>query len=116
MAQQIVNIGVVANDGTGDSLRVGGDKINDNFTELYALVSALSENPYRGDWAGTTDLPDTGDGGTYTAGAPGEGNKWRLTGTLVIGGNVYPPGTIIEAAMDAPGQTIANWNFYQVQI
>lgn len=35
MAQQTVNIGAVANDGTGDSIRVGGDKINDNFTELY---------------------------------------------------------------------------------
>lgn len=36
MAQQTVNIGTVANDGTGDNLRTGGDKINDNFTELYA--------------------------------------------------------------------------------
>lgn len=35
MAQQIINLGTVANDGTGDSIRIGGDKINDNFTELY---------------------------------------------------------------------------------
>ena len=35
MAQQTVNIGVVANDGLGDGLRDGGDKINDNFTEVY---------------------------------------------------------------------------------
>lgn len=38
MAQQTINIGTVANDGTGDTLRDGGDKINDNFTELYAAV------------------------------------------------------------------------------
>lgn len=37
MAQQTVNIGAAANDNTGDSIRVGGGKINDNFTELYGL-------------------------------------------------------------------------------
>jgi hypothetical protein len=35
MAKQTINIGTTANDGTGDSLRDGADKINDNFTELY---------------------------------------------------------------------------------
>lgn len=35
MAQQLIDIGSVANDGTGDTLRQAGDKINDNFTELY---------------------------------------------------------------------------------
>jgi len=36
MAQQTINIGTVANDGTGDPLRTAFDKVNDNFTELYA--------------------------------------------------------------------------------
>jgi len=35
MAKQTVDIGSTANDGTGDSIRNGGDKINDNFTELF---------------------------------------------------------------------------------
>ena len=35
MAQQIINIGGAPNDGNGDTIRDGGDKINDNFTELY---------------------------------------------------------------------------------
>lgn len=35
MAQQTINIGAAANDGTGDRPRTAGDKINDNFTELY---------------------------------------------------------------------------------
>lgn len=39
MTQQLINVGTAANDGTGDSLRVGGQKINDNFTELYARGS-----------------------------------------------------------------------------
>ena len=35
MAKQAIGLGSTANDGTGDSLRVGGDKINDNFNEIY---------------------------------------------------------------------------------
>lgn len=35
MAKQTINLGTVANDNTGDTIRVGGDKINDNFTEVY---------------------------------------------------------------------------------
>ena len=38
MAFQSLEIGTVANDGTGDTLRAGGDKINDNFTEIYSLL------------------------------------------------------------------------------
>jgi hypothetical protein len=36
MAKQTINIGTTANDGTGDPLRTAFDKVNDNFTELYA--------------------------------------------------------------------------------
>ena len=36
MAQQTLNIGSTANDGTGDTLRVAMDKVNDNFNEIYA--------------------------------------------------------------------------------
>lgn len=43
MAQQTINIGTVANDGTGDPLRTAFDKANDNFTELYAPVSGVHD-------------------------------------------------------------------------
>ena len=36
MAQQTLNLGSTANDGTGDTLRVAMDKVNDNFDEIYA--------------------------------------------------------------------------------
>ena len=36
MAQQIINIGAIADDGTGDSIRFSGIKINENFAEVYA--------------------------------------------------------------------------------
>jgi len=35
MAQQSINIGTTANDGTGETVRSAFDKTNDNFTELY---------------------------------------------------------------------------------
>ena len=38
MAKQSIGIGTSADDGTGDSLRTGGDKINDNFDELYTKL------------------------------------------------------------------------------
>ncbi len=42
MAQQTINIGTVANDGTGDPLRTAFDKANDNFTELYGFGGDIS--------------------------------------------------------------------------
>jgi hypothetical protein len=43
MAKKVINVGLAANDGTGDSLRVAGGKINENFTEVYdALSTAYS--------------------------------------------------------------------------
>lgn len=39
MARKVINIGTAANDGTGDSLRVAGGKINDNFVEVYTALS-----------------------------------------------------------------------------
>ena len=41
MAQQTIDIGTAANDGTGDDLRTGATKINQNFQELYSDVAAL---------------------------------------------------------------------------
>jgi len=38
MAKQIINVGARNNDGTGDSLRVGATKVNDNFSEIYNLL------------------------------------------------------------------------------
>ena len=35
MALQNINIGALANDGTGDTLRQGADKVNSNFAEIY---------------------------------------------------------------------------------
>ena len=39
MARQNLNLGSLANDGTGDTLRAAGQKINQNFSELYQTLS-----------------------------------------------------------------------------
>lgn len=42
MTRQIINTGASANDNTGDTLRQGAQKINDNFEEVYALLGGDS--------------------------------------------------------------------------
>ena len=41
MSKQVINIGTAANDKSGDSARVAGAKINDNFTEVYDAITVL---------------------------------------------------------------------------
>ena len=43
MSKQLLNIGAVANDNTGDTLRAGGDKVNDNFNEVYSNLGNGSD-------------------------------------------------------------------------
>ena len=40
MSYQALNFGTVVNDGTGDTLPVAADKINDNFVEIYNLLGS----------------------------------------------------------------------------
>jgi len=60
MAQQTINIGAIANDNTGDTLRGAGQKINDNFDEIYASLPLLAPST----WVPT--LTDSGGGRTFT--------------------------------------------------
>ena len=47
MARQTINTGTTANDGTGDSLRNAGNKINQNFQELYQFLGESDQvSPY----------------------------------------------------------------------
>lgn len=42
MSKQTVNLGAAPNDGNGDTLRDGGDKINNNFDEVYLHLNTSS--------------------------------------------------------------------------
>ena len=65
MAKQTINIGSTANDGTGSTLRVGGDIINDNFNEIYTSF---------------------GDGSTLTAPLTAAGTATLTNKTIDLGG------------------------------
>lgn len=57
MAQQTINIGTAANDGTGDSLRSGATKINSNFSELYTTTNGLATVATSGSYNDLTNQP-----------------------------------------------------------
>ena len=58
MAKQTIDIGTIANDGTGDTLRDAFDKTNDNFTEVYADIVSLTSNNFSGEYSDLTNKPD----------------------------------------------------------
>ncbi len=81
MAKQSLGLGSSANDNTGDTLRAGGDKINDNFNEIYTAIgngttlNVSVSNPANGQvlrYNGSTFLPSD-----YSA----------LTSSLDVAGN-----------------------------
>jgi len=76
---EIINLGTIANDGTGDDLRAGGQKINDNFDYLYNTTG----------WQQITDS-------TYTSGSPlsiAQGVTGKiLTGTITTIDTQLPDG------------------------
>ena len=55
MAKQEINIGVEGNDGTGDSIRESFKKVNENFTELYAVFGVGGQITF----TTLSDTPDT---------------------------------------------------------
>jgi hypothetical protein len=60
MSQQIVNVGAVPNDGSGDTLRDAMIKINSNFSELYSVPTRLISTN-----AGSTSASDRYVGVNY---------------------------------------------------
>lgn len=62
MAKEILQLGNAANDGTGDSLRAGGTKLNANFTELY---DALGGTAGAQNLLVSTASPNVGDALTW---------------------------------------------------
>lgn len=54
MSRQILNTGGAANDGQGDTLRNASQKINDNFAELYNLITLTGDGGGGGDGGGLT--------------------------------------------------------------
>ncbi len=83
-AQQTINLGSTANDGTGDTLRSGGTKINANFTDLYA-----GKQPLDADLTALAALTTTAFGRSVIE--LSNAAALRSLGGLVIGTNVLAP-------------------------
>lgn len=52
MTQEIINVGALANDGEGDPLRVAFQKVNNNFSNLFATASELTISNTTGNTSG----------------------------------------------------------------
>ena len=81
MAKQTLGLGTSANDNTGDTLRAGGDKINDNFNEIYSALgngSTLQVN---------LTNPATGQVLRYNGSQFAASDYSNLTSALDVNGN-----------------------------
>jgi len=76
MAQQTINVGATANDGTGDGIRTAYIKCNDNFKELYDTTITPTTVPN-----GTSNL-SVADSANVTITIAGSANVVNFAGTV----------------------------------
>ncbi len=124
MAQQTINIGAVANDGTGDQLRTAFDKVNDNFVEIYTELggTSLSNIKISGNTIATDNtngnltLDPNGTGTIVLANAVTASSTVVITGATTVNGGFAAAGTsgtfITFAAADAT-PTVAGGNLFK---
>lgn len=94
MAKQIINIGTLPNDQTGDPLRIAFNKVNQNFTELYKVNSGIIGATSTGNTAGQvvmTFLASSFTQGTFqintTDAVSGQTQNVTLAGVKNVAGN-----------------------------
>ena len=124
MAQQTINIGATANDGTGDQLRTAFDKVNDNFVEIYTELggTSLSNVKISGNTISTDDtngnltLDPNGTGTIILANATTASSTLTVTGATAVNGGFAAAGTsgtfITFGAADAT-PTVAGGNLFK---
>lgn len=108
MANQIINVGAVPNDGTGDTLRVAFIKTRDNFAELYNLTDAIPVD--------VSDLTDTGNllfDGSYDSlnnlpTIPSDISDLTDTQRLLGGENLRSRNILTSSTGSIDGSTTAN--------
>ena len=106
MTQQIINVGAVANDGTGTPLRTAFEYINDNFDELYANVGVASSISN-----GTSTVRVVSSGGNVVTSVGGTSNVIVVTPTSVlITGNATLSGNILTTGLISATSTITGGN------
>lgn len=119
MAQQTIGLGAAPDDGNGDDLRTAGDKINDNFTELYT-PACFKAHKNGSDQTGVADNVSTAvTFGTeaYDIGGFFASNGWTPpAGKVSLAAHYHFTGTISAGAvviilLMKDGSPVAQWNF-----
>ena len=89
MAQQTINVGATANDGTGDGIRTAYIKCNDNFNELYNTTITPTSLPN-----GTSNV-SVADSANVTISIAGSANVVNFAGSVSeFTGNISATGDI----------------------
>ena len=123
MAQELITIGVQADDGTGDTIRGAGIKINNNFTELYATTFGQSQIGLLGNNISTTQsnadlvLTPAGTGAIVFPGVTIDDNNIRANRSnddLVISPN--GTGSVVIEALSFSGTTIKSQDSSNINI
>jgi hypothetical protein len=112
MARKIIDVGVIGNDGTGDSIRDSFRKVNDNFRELYSSLG-LGE---RLSFVGLEDTPDNyfGQYDPVTNNTPLvtiNDSESGLAFKKLIAGNGISIKFTSDADSEGPNQIIINSDF-----
>ena len=84
MAYQALGLGTTEGDGTGDTLRIGGDKVNDNFVEIYTLL---------------------GTGSALTSGISATSSVVTLAGPSITGVASFADGSVSAPSITNTGDT-----------
>ena len=88
MAQELIDIGALADDGTGDTIRNAGRKINANFTEVYARCRLVAGDiRFRGNTITSCQSLQTRTSCSHTAGT---GNVCRSRPSQFEDNNIKP--------------------------
>jgi hypothetical protein len=109
MARQVIATGSSPNDGTGDNLRAGGTKINDNFTELYDLFgngTTLSSGSWDVVNSGINTLSDVGIGTTNPRFTLEVGAVGASGTSLHVNGDARITGIISTTQVIISGETL----------
>jgi hypothetical protein len=131
MTQQIINLGAAPNDGDGDNLRTAFDKVNDNFSNVWAQGPVDSNVQIQGNTISTLQVNQdlalspngTGNIRLNNNAIPGANNTWFLgsttnqwrgvyansitVGNITINNNLLVPGDVtVEGNLTVEGDTI----------
>lgn len=108
MSQQIINIGVSANDGAGDPLRTAFNKINSNFSELYETGAAGANFDLTGN-----EIAATNSNGNIELVPNGSGSVIIVDDHVIVE-NSKTPATSVGASGDKAGMIAWNSSYIYV--